>query len=414
MRMSNPLTRAITSPIAVAITEAIGGKYAALLPRPEFDLLLLVGSSTTAQAFNGNDVTGPQYQNSRKAMTDAGIDLPIVNRAVGGSVIADLKATIGGYMAGLGLANGQRLAVLINIGSNDIGSDAWSIVTEEQKNQVVEDLTDIFNQVTAAGHTPILSTPHSRKDLSELYETWADEIFRPLIKTLQPYWYAEPLAVIDYCRLYTENKDVVDWWHPDNVHPNLAAIPMQVLTATKMAAFSKVKAPPEQLRVIVKFQGATPLGGVNAFQGAATGNFTEVYDTNGNLLDGATFGWSGVTGGANANSRSYPGVYDIALTNSLCWGYNMYTSTVATFTFSLGPAFANRTGTLRAACSSTTADRVTRITVGGAHVDVAAGSLTQQIGEIAFTFNESGMLTFTAQKQAGTFANLCAFEFVLD
>lgn len=408
------LSRALSRLLTGDLARAVSGGGAPAVPLPEFDLLLLVGSSTTAQAFNGNDVTGPQYQNSRKAMTDAGIDLPIVNRAVGGSVIADLKATIGGYMAGLGLTNGQRLAVLINIGSNDIGSDAWSIVTEEQKNQVVEDLTDIFNQVIAAGHTPILATPHSRKDLSSLYETWADEIFRPLIKTLQPYWYDEPLAVIDYCRLYTENKDVVDWWHPDNVHPNLAAVPMQVLTATKMAAYSKVKAPPEQLRVIVKFQGATPLGGVNAFQGAATGHFTEVYDTNGNILAGATFGWTGVTGGANANSRSYPGVYNIGLTNSLCWGYNMYTSTVATFTFSLGPAFANRTGTLRAACSSTTADRVSRITVGSSYVDVAAGSLTQQIGEIAFTLNGSGVLTFTAQKQASTFANLCAFEFVFD
>lgn len=381
---------------------------------PEFDLLLLVGSSTTDQAFVGNATIGPQQQSVRKAMADAGLDLPVIVKAVGGSVVADLKANINTYMSEMLLSHGERVAVLINIGSNDIGSDAWSLVTEEKKAQIIADINIIMDRVIAAGHTPILATCHSRKGLHLLYEQWADEIYRPLINSRHPYWYAAPLAVFDYCRLYTDNKDVVDWWLPDDTHPNKAAVPMQQFTAQKIGAYAKLKPIGTKDRILIKFNGTYQAGGINALQGASTGNFTTIYNDRGEVMPGVTFGWTGTSGGANGNSRGNAGVHDITLQNYMFWNYNMYSTTPVTFTLNMGVAAAGRTGTLRAACSSTSSDRITRVTVGGSFVDVPAGNLGTPIGELPFTLDGSGVLTFVVSKSAGAYANMCGFEFLFN
>lgn len=387
------------------------------LPRgalPEFDYLVLFGSSTTYQAFTLNPILGRQEQSARLAMTQAGYDVPIISKAVEGATIANLDTNINTYLTELGpisAADKSRVAVVVNIGSNDIGATSYAAMAQATKDAMLVGLNSIVSKITAFGFTPILTTVHSRKSYEAMYEEWADLMYRPLVDSRTPFWKAGPLAVFDYCRLYLENKNVVNWWNADNVHPWMATAPMQQYTAQKLGSKASLKAVAAAQRALFYFPSSTQYtGGMNAINAAATGSSSAIYDANGAIIAGAVFSWSGAAG-ASGSVRTNPGVFDITLAHASVQGCTMVATGTITFTAAFGAAFANRTGVLRVTGSSSTAGRLTNIVVGGSNAVLNASGPGVQIVEVPFTMDAAGTLVFTAAPQApSTYANVSGVE----
>lgn len=383
---------------------------------PEFDYLMLVGSSTTFEAFTLSPVYGREEQKARAAFTSLGYDLPIINKAVSGSMVADLDANINAYMTSLA-APAKKVAVIINIGSNDIGNTYYAAMPQATRDAMVAGITSIVNKVTAFGYTPILATVHSKKGWEALYEEWADLMYRPLVDSLTPYYDAGSLAVFDYCRLYTINKDVPDWWRSDLIHPGLAIGPMQQYTAQGMAAKTKMPAKPVKQKVLVYFTNPSlpdyQIGGMNVMLAGASRSLTEIYDRNGVLISGASFAWSGADAGSNG-VRSIVGSWDVDLGHNQIQKSSLYAgSKTITFTAGFGIAYAGRTGTLRVTGNSSAAGRLTLVAAGASSAVLNQSAAGVQVIELPFTLDASGTLVFTAAPQApSTFANVSGVELV--
>lgn len=388
----------------------------ASLPSPQFDYLVVLGSSTTYQAFVLNPILGRQEHPARKAMTAAGYNVPIISKALEGSTIANLDTNINTYLAQLGpisAADPSRVAVVVNIGSNDIGATSFASMAQGTKDAMSVGLNSIIDKITAFGFTPILTTVHSRKTFESMYEGWADGMYRPLIDSRTPFWKAGALAVFDYCRLYLDNKDVPNWWNADNVHPWMATVPMQEYTATQLASKSVLPAVEATERVLVYFPNALNYyGGMNSIQGGATGSSSTIYNTKGQLISGATFGWTGAAG-ISGSFRTNPGAWGVDLANNLVQGCTTVSTGTITFTAAFGAAFANRTGTLRFTGSSSTAGRLTNVVVGGSNAILNASAAGVQVVELPFTMDAAGSLVFTAAPQSpSTYANVSGVELV--
>lgn len=388
------------------------------VPLPVIEYLVLIGSSTMVESFSLNDVLGRQEQLARQAMTAAGIDVPIINKAVSGNTIGTTKANINTYISQLGSPT-KVCGFVINIGSNDIGQTSYEAMAGATKTSMETNLRDIITAITSAGHIPILGTSNSREGFAELYEGWADNFYRPLCEELTPDWFDSPLAVFDYSRLYFENKDVVDWWQDEvggGVHPQLAAAGMQQYTAERLAATSSAPAIATNQRVIIHFPiGAKYIGGINSLiASGATGNYSTIVDFKGNVISGATFSWSGATGGSGG-SRGNAGVYDVGVTHHDVQSSSVYRSAgTATFTANFGVAYASLTGTAHFTANSSTANRFTRVTIQG-ESDVIAASSGVPVISLPFTLDASGVVTFTIAPEApSTFANLSGVEFDFD
>jgi len=385
---------------------------------PEFDYLVLLGSSTTFQAFTLNSILGRQEHPARKAMTAAGYNVPIISKAVEGESIATLDANINTYLTSLGpisAADKSRVAVVVNIGSNDIGATAYADMPPATKAAMLVGLNSIVDKITAFGFTPIMATVHSRKGFAEMYEGWADSMYRPLISTRTPFWYVGPLAVFDYCRLYLDNKDVTNWWNPDNVHPWMATVPMQQYTAARLASKSQLPPVAATERVLIYLPNALNyFGGMNSIAGGATGSSSSIYNTKGQLISGATFGWTGATG-ISGSFRTNPGAWGVDLANNLVQGCTTVATGTITFTAAFGAAFANRTGKLRFTGSSSTAGRLTNVVVGGSNAILNASGPGVQIVEVPFTMDAAGTLIFTAApKSPSTYANVSGVELIFN
>lgn len=410
-----PLTRPLLSPLVVALARSRGRLG---VPKPEFDYLLLVGSSTTYEGFTTSPVYGRQEQKARAAFASLGYDIPIINKAVSGSVVADLDANINTYMASLS-APGKKVAVIINIGSNDIGNTYYAAMPQATRDAMASGITSIVNKVTAFGYTPILATVHSKKGWEALYEEWADLMYRPLVDSLTPYYDAGNLAVFDYCRLYTINKDVADWWRSDNIHPGLAIGPMQQYTANGMAAKASLPANTAQEQVIFYFTNPSlpdyRIGGMNVMLAGTSRSLAEVYDRDGALIPGASFSWSGADAGSNG-VRSITGSWDIDLGHNQVQKSSLYAlSKTITFTANFGISYAGRSGVLRVTGNSSVAGRLTLITAGASSAVLNQSAAGVQVIELPFTMDAAGTMTFTAAPQApSTYANVSGAELEFD
>lgn len=385
---------------------------------PEFDYLVLLGSSTTFQAFTLNPILGRQEQSARLSMTQAGYNVPIISKAVEGSTVANLDANVNTYLTSLGpisAADKSRVAVIVNIGSNDIGSTSFAGMAQATKDAMVAGINSILTKIAAFGFTPILATVHSRKAYESLYEGWADGMYRPLVDSLTPFWKTGALAVFDYCRLYLDNKDVTNWWNADNVHPWMATVPMQQYTAAQLASKSVLPAIDSTERVLIYLPNSLNYyGGMNSIAGGATGSSSSIYTTKGQLISGATFGWTGAAG-ISGSFKTNPGDWGVDLSNSLVQGCTTVSTGTITFTAAFGAAFANRTGTLRFTGSSSTAGRLTNVVVGGSNAVLNASAAGVQVVELPFTMDAAGTLVFTAAPQSpSTYANVSGIELVFN
>ena len=405
----------IQKSIRTSIRSAMGNTPIVL---PEFDYLVVLGSSTTFQAFGLNTILGRQEHPARLAMTQAGYDVPIINKAVEGTTIANLDAGINTYLSSLGpisAADKSRVAVVVNIGSNDIGGTSYEAMAQATKDAMLVGLNSIVSKIEAFGFTPILATVHSRKTYSEMYEGWADGMYRPLIDSRTPFWKAGALAVFDYCRLYLDNKDVPNWWNADNVHPWMSTVPMQQYTAARLASKSKLPPVAATERVLIYLPNAMNyFGGMNSIIGGATGSSSSIYNTKGQLISGATFGWTGAAG-ISGGFRTNPGAWGVDLANNLVQGCTTIATGTITFTAAFGAAFANRTGTLRFTGSSSSGGRLTNVVVGGSSAVLNASGPGVQIVEIPFTMDAAGTLVFTAAPKApSTYANVSGVELIFN
>lgn len=415
--MTTPLGSKLFSPLFSPIMRGIiGGRDGGAAALPEFDYLLLFGSSTTYQAFTLNPILGRQEQSARLSMTGAGYDVPIINKALEGSTIANLDTNINTYLTQLGpisAADPSRVAVVVNIGSNDIGATSFAAMPQATKDAMLVGLNSIADKITAFGFTPILATVHSRKSYEAMYEEWADLMYRPLVDSRTPYWKAGALAVFDYCRLYLDNKDVPNWWNADNVHPWMATVPLQQYTAAQLASKSQLPPVAATERVLIYLPNSLNyFGGMNSIAGGATGSSSSIYNTKGQLISGATFGWTGAAG-ISGSFRTNPGAWGVDLANNLVQGCTTVSTGTITFTAAFGAAFANRTGTLRFTGSSSTAGRLTNVVVGGSNAILNASAAGVQVVELPFTMDAAGTLIFTAAPQSpSTYANVSGVELV--
>jgi len=414
------ITRPITRPLTRAITSAIAGitSDSGELLIPTFDYLVTVGSSTTFETFGSNTVLGRQENAARLAFSTIGRDIPIINKAVGGSTIANLDTNINTYLTELGpisSADPSRVAVIINIGSNDIGVTSYGAMAQATKDAMLVGLNSIVDKIIAFGFTPVLATVHSRKTYEAMYEEWADLMYRPLVDARTPFWKSGSLAVFDYCRLYLENKDVVNWWQADNVHPWMATAPMQSYTAQNLSGKSILPAANAVERAMFFFpQAAKYAGGLNGIIAAASGNLESVYKTDGALISGASFSWAGAVG-ASGSVRTNPGAWNVALDHNFIQGCTLYGTATITFTAAFGAAFANRTGVLRVTGSSSATGRLTNIVAGASSAVLNASGPGVQIVELPFTMDAAGSLVFTAAPQSpSTFANASGVELVFN
>jgi hypothetical protein len=384
-------------------------------PLPAIDYLLIVGSSTMVETFSLNTVRGRQEQVARTAQASAGIDIPIINRAVGGQTIGQLDSAIAGYLTDMG-APAKTVGVLISIGSNNIGQTAYGSMLEATRDAMESGLNSIITKVVNAGFVPILTTIQSRPTFEDMYEEWADLMYRPLCGERSPDWYVGPLAVMDFCRLYRDNKDVVDWWQEDDVHPDEATPATQIYVADQLATYATIKPMPAPDRYLFSWRTATAyyLGGVNTVVGAASGTFSEVYNDKGQLDAAASLSWSDATGNSGG-ARGNAGVWDIDLTNHRIQSANLYRSGgTINFTANFGAGRASATGIAKFAANSSTASRVTRFTIG-AETGTVNASTGIDILELPFTLDGAGSITFTAAPEApATFANTSGVEFVFD
>lgn len=392
-------------------------------PLPVIDYILWLGSSTPAETSLLNTVLGRQEQALRAKFCAAGIDVPVISKAVGGQTVGTLLSALSGYLTGMGnvVANGKKVGVLVNVGSNNIELTDYDAMLVATRDEMLANLNSILDQIEAAGMVPILATVHSREGGAAIYEEWADMMYRPLIADRCPDWFDADLdlAVFDYCRLYTENDAIADWYQEEvnGLHPNVATGYYQEYSATQLAAKARCMAAPADESYIFAWPTAAEyIGGVNQIVGAATGTFTAgtVRDTKAVVNANASLSWSGATG-SSGGARGNSGIWDIDLTNHRLQSASLYKSAgTITFIAGYGVGYAGRTGTLRVTGNSSTANRFTQITVG-AESDVISASVGISIVELPFTLDGSGNVTVTAAPYApSTFANVSALKFIFD
>lgn len=408
------ITSPITSPILGAIfsqVDAAGGGAGL----PVIDYILWLGSSTPAETSLNNTVLGRQEQPLRAKFCAAGIDVPVISKAVGGQTIGTLLSALPGYLTGMGnvVANGKKVGVLVNIGSNNIELTDYDAMPSVDRDAMLANLNSIIDQIEAAGMIPIIATVHSRSGAAAIYDEWAVKMYRPLIASRCQKWFQGPYATFDYCKLYIDNDSIPNWYQVDGLHPNVATGYYQDYSAAQLKASANCKAAPTKERYIFAWPTAAEyIGGVNQIVGAATGTFAAgtVRDTKAVINASASLSWSGATG-SSGGARGNSGIWDIDLTNHRIQMASLYKSGSAiTFTASFGAGYASRTGILRVTGNSSTAARQTKITVGAQNV-VMNVSTGINVYELPFTLDGSGNMTITAAPETpSTFANVSGLE----
>lgn len=389
------------------------GRVAAL---PVFDYLVLLGSSTTAYTYTLNPQagTGRQEQNARAAFAAAGIELPVISKAVAGSTIANLDTNVTSYLTDFGLT-GKRVGVLIHIGANDIGQTSYAAMAQGTKDAMVTGLTSIVNKVIAAGMTPILATSNSQKTFEAMYEDWAANFYEPLINSLTPAFKVAGEPAFDYSNFYLLNKDVTNWWSADNVHPWMATLPNQAYAA---AQIKKVAAPPAlsaKEKFLFKFDNlGSYVGGFNTITGTGSQSLASVLNNRAVVVSGVSYGYTGASGVGNT-VRANVGNYDVGISRLEPQGWYLYsTPGNMVHTFTGGAAYANRTGTARFTFNTSNSGRVSRFTIGASSADITGNTSGLQTASVPFTADGSGVVTITISPASGSYASVNAVELEFD
>lgn len=415
-----------------------GGVYGRVdRQKPQIDYLVLVGSSSTQMSYGLHPQYGRQEQAGRAAMIAAGADVPVINLAVDGSTIANLDSNINTYLGSLAGVAGKKVGVLVNIGSNDIGTTSYSAMAPATRDAMDAGLNSIISKIVTAGHIPMLATVHSRFGLQTVYDSWAVNMYRPKALTLTPDWCVSGAPIFDYCQLYSLHQSdadalstsganiisspdgISDWWQSDSTHPLLGAAGYRAFTSTGLAANATLKSAPTKESFIFGWAPtAAYVGGINYFTatgaGDANGTKTTLFNNKGQQVAGVSLTIAGAAG-SGSTVRASVGTPDVGINNSALQRGYLYSSPGAhTITFNGGAAYANRTGTARFTFNTSNAGRVTRFTIGASSVDITGNAVGLQTGSIPFTADASGVVGVTVGVASGTYASVSGMEIEFD
>lgn len=415
-----------------------GGAYGQIdRQKPALDYLMLVGSSTTQESYGAHSQYGRQEHAGRAAMISAGADVPVINMAVGGSTIAALDSNINAYLGGLVGVAGKKVGVLVNIGSNDIGTTSYSAMAPATRDAMDAGLNSIISKIVAAGHIPILATVHSKFGQQPAYDSWAVNLYRPKALALTPDWCASGAPLFDYCQLFGQHQSdadtlstsganiisasdgISDWWQSDSTHPLLGAAGYRAYTSAVLAANATLKpAPAKESFIFGWAPTAAFVGGINYFTvtgaGDANGAKTTLFNNKGQQVAGVSLTIAGATGAGSA-VRAAVGTPDVGINNSALQRGYLYSSPGAhTITFNGGAAYANRTGTARFTFNTSNTGRITRFSIGAASVDITGNASGLQSGSISFTADASGVVVVTVGVASGTYASVSGMEIEFD
>lgn len=414
---------------AAGVYAKVAGAYVNVgKAKPAIDYLMLVGSSTTYESYAQHTQYGRMEQAGRSAMIAAGIDVPVICKAVGGSTIANLDSNINTYLSSLVGVSGKKVGVLINIGSNDIGITSYESTAPATRDAMGAGLDSIISKILAAGHTPILGTVHSRYGYQSAYDSWAVNLYRPKALAKTPDWCKSGLPIFDYCQLYASHQNdadtlstsgasilttpdgISDWWQSDSTHPLLGAAGYRNYTSTVLAQNATCKASPTKESFIVGWVvSAAYVGGINILT-TSNATTTNLYNNKGQQVTGTSLTVSGAAG-IGGTTRAGVGSPDVGIgNNEIQRGYLYSTPGAHTITFNGGAAYANKTGTARFTFNTSNTGRVSRFTIGGASVDLNGSAAGLQVATLPFTADASGIVTVTVSVASGTYASINGME----
>ncbi len=403
---------AMRSPMRTPLRRVPSGA-AALQP---LDYILLVGSSTTVQSFTLNPILGRQEQSARASFAAQGIDIPIINKAVAGSTLADLDANISTYLADAAFT-GKNIGVHIHSGANNIGQVSYAAMSQATKDAMAANLNSIVTKTNAAGANffPFVTTSNSQKTFESMYLDWATNFYAPIIAARTPSAQVAGLPAFDYAQFYYDNRNVTNWWNADNVHPWMATVPLQVYLAQQLKKIAAPTALSAKEKFLFKFDNASIfVGGVNTITGAGTQNLASVINNRAVVVAGVSYGYTGMTGVGNT-VRAGVGNYDIGISNLEFQKWYAYTSGGNNVhTLNLGVAYANRTGVARCTFNTSNSGRQSRYTIGATSADITGNAAGLQTVSIPFTANASGVVVLTVSPASGSFASINAVEFEVD
>lgn len=403
--------------------------YNKVLSAPPIDFAMMIGSSSTELTF-GDNIYGRQEQPARKALSEAGLDVPIINAGVGGNVIVDVRNRLPALLTELArwAATGKKGIAIVVIGANNIGVTDYDNMDPVKLAAMRDDLTYIITQLKTSGHQVLLAASSSRKSFNPLYQEWAEKFYLPLVKTLTPEWLvSDTVEKYGILKTYLDyGESVPNFYYSDNLHPrggvgtvyihaNLARF-LNEWTSPKRQPASKTR---EQFIFSTHSNITAITGGINIITNNPSGGvdtttvFTDLVNRKGQTVVGSKITRSGptsITGGTVPN----PNGTDIDILNSMMHRGGCLTNNAPwTLLFEPGIAYAGRSGTIKLISNSSTAGRAVRVAVAGGATVVSPTTTGTfpAIFTIPFTADEFGRVQLTMTAAASVYALLTALEF---
>lgn len=298
--------------------------------------LVVLGDSIQNQAFTDNLAMVESYYNNKY-----GTSITVVEEAVGGSTVADLRANIDTYVA---THAGPGVVFSLIIGFNDVvtGSGGFLGQTETKRNQLISDLEYIYDAIHSAGchviqgsiSMPTRSLSHFDEGLTQVNELngtypWTRDWIVPVMQNKAPYaLYDRDGQDWPYMDLFNTTRNIFTAYTQDGVdliHPSIYARMNGILTvldAIRSMSQGVVLAPIPRRDYTVEASAGDAIGVVadlsdeasspNPSSGINTltlsSNFiTNARDTSGNTLSGVNlFTWGTIessTGAGNAGNN---------------------------------------------------------------------------------------------------------------
>lgn len=423
--MLSDIQRPVSASVVKSIWRSVLVGNAAPAFSPEVDFVMMVGSSSTENAF-GSNIYGRQENPARKVLCEAGLDVQIINAGVSGNVTLDVRNRLPALLTELARWGSRKGLVIVVIGSNDIGVTDFDDMPLATKNTMADNLRYIVAQLRTSGHQVLLGASNSRKGYNPLYAEWAEKFYLPLVKELTPEWLVTD-AVEKYgiLQTYLDYGDVVpDFYYADNLHPrgttacplihaNLARFLNEFTTPTKQTSSH------DRFLISTHSTLAYSVGGINIMPDNAVGGalesviLSELVNLKGQIIAGSKITRTGSMYPSTGSTLNPNGV-DLDVKHAMVNRASIYATTPWTLLFEPGIAFAGRSGVIKVMSNTTAAGRSLRVVVtGGATVVIQshnAGALPL-VGEIPFTADGSGRVELTMSGASSPHAMMNAIEF---
>lgn len=392
---------------------------------PAIDFVMMVGSSQTDNAF-GPNIYGRQENPVRRVLSEAGLDVQVINAGVSGNTVLDVRNRLPALLTELARWGTKKGLVIIIIGSNDIGVTDVDAMASATKNTMADNLRYIVAQLRTSGHQVLLGSSSSRKNYNPLYLEWSEKFYQPLIKELTPEWLiTDTKEKYDTLKTYVDYGDTTpDFYYADNLHPR-GGVATPLIHANLARFLNEFTAPAPALagdRFLFAARGTNtyPVGGINTIPDNAVGGaletiiLSELINLKAQVVTGSKITRTGSMYASTGVTQNPNGV-DLDVKHAMLNRGNIYSNGSSwTLIFEPGIAFAGRSGVIKVMSNSNGSGRSLRVAVtGGATVVVQsynAGALPL-VGEVPFTADGTGKVELTMSAASQTYAHLSAIEF---